>query len=55
MLSESHLKVIEATLPAVGAAIPEITPNFYGRMFAAHPDLLDNLFNWTHQKTGAQP
>ncbi len=55
MLSEPHLKTIEATLPAVGAAIPEITPNFYGRMFAAHPDLLDNLFNRTHQKTGAQP
>ena len=55
MLSQAHLATIEATLPAVGAAIPEITPNFYGRMFAAHPDLLDNLFNRTHQKTGAQP
>ncbi|MBD0023529.1 hemin transporter [Gordonia pseudamarae] len=55
MLSESHLATIEATLPAVGAAIPEITPNFYGRLFGAHPDLLDNLFNRTHQKTGAQP
>lgn len=55
MLTASTRDVIAATLPAVEGALGEITPNFYRRMFAAHPDLLDDLFNRTHQRTGEQP
>ena len=55
MLSESSLATIAATLPAVDGAIGEITPNFYRRLFTAHPTLLDDLFNRTHQQTGEQP
>lgn len=55
MLTQASREVIAATLPAVEGALGEITPNFYRRMFGAHPDLLDNLFNRTHQKTGEQP
>lgn len=53
-LSDEHAEIIRATLPAVGAAIGDITPNFYNRMFAAHPELLANTFNRGNQKQGAQ-
>ncbi|MGV9670165.1 MULTISPECIES: FAD-binding oxidoreductase [unclassified Gordonia (in: high G+C Gram-positive bacteria)] len=55
MLSQTSREVIAATLPAVSGALGEITPNFYRRLFAAHPNLLDDLFNRTHQTTGEQP
>jgi nitric oxide dioxygenase len=55
MLSEKSASVVRATLPVVGAAIGEITPIFYDRMFQAHPDLLDNLFNRGNQAQGDQP
>lgn len=53
-LPSEQADVIRATLPAVGAAIGDITPNFYNRMFTAHPDLLANTFNRGNQKQGAQ-
>lgn len=55
MLSESTMETLAATLPAVSNALGEITPNFYGRMFAAHPELLRDVFNRTHQASGEQP
>lgn len=55
MLTPAHREIIAATLPAVDGALGEITPNFYARLFAAHPELKDNLFNRTHQHSGDQP
>ncbi|EST23701.1 globin domain-containing protein [Streptomyces roseochromogenus] len=54
MLSESSAATVRATLPAVGAAIGEITERFYARLFAAHPELLRDLFNRGNQASGAQ-
>ncbi|HZG05948.1 MAG TPA: globin domain-containing protein [Streptomyces sp.] len=54
MLSEKSTAVVRATLPAVGAAIADITPLFYRKMFAAHPELLRDLFNRGNQANGAQ-
>jgi nitric oxide dioxygenase len=54
MLSAASLSVVRQTLPAVGAAIPEITALFYDKLFADHPRLLSDLFNRGNQATGAQ-
>ncbi|MEU2714757.1 globin domain-containing protein [Streptomyces sp. NPDC007205] len=54
MLSEQSAATVRATLPAVGAAIGEITERFYARLFAAHPGLLRDLFNRGNQASGAQ-
>jgi nitric oxide dioxygenase len=54
MLSTKSLPLIEATLPLVGARMPAIARNFYGRMFAAHPELFDGLFSRSNQKNGSQ-
>ncbi|WP_435220220.1 globin domain-containing protein [Streptomyces sp. Tue6028] len=54
MLSEQSTATVRATLPAVGAAIGEITERFYAGLFAAHPDLLRNLFNRGNQAAGTQ-
>lgn len=54
MLSDKSHAIIEATLPLVGARIQVITPNFYRRLFAAHPELLDGLFSRSNQRDGAQ-
>ncbi|MFK0153760.1 globin domain-containing protein [Streptomyces sp. NPDC090499] len=54
MLSEPSAATVRATLPAVGAAIGEITERFYARLFAAHPGLLRNLFNRGNQAAGTQ-
>lgn len=54
MLTEAQLVVVRDTLPAVGAAIDEITPIFYRRLFEAHPDLERDLFNRGNQAVGAQ-
>ncbi|MFE3634392.1 globin domain-containing protein [Streptomyces cellostaticus] len=54
MLSEPSAATVRATLPAVGAAIGEITERFYARLFEAHPDLLRNLFNRGNQAAGVQ-
>jgi nitric oxide dioxygenase len=54
MLSPASLAIVRETLPAVGAAVPEITTVFYGKLFADHPALLSDLFNRGNQATGAQ-
>ncbi|MFD9692737.1 globin domain-containing protein [Kitasatospora sp. NPDC059088] len=54
MLSAKSAEVVEATLPVVGGAIGDITPRFYDRLFAAHPELLRDLFNRGNQANGTQ-
>ncbi|NEC04431.1 globin domain-containing protein [Streptomyces sp. SID7909] len=54
MLSESSTATVRATLPAVGAAIGDIADLFYRKLFAAHPELLRDLFNRGNQASGAQ-
>ncbi|WP_317442993.1 globin domain-containing protein [Streptomyces collinus] len=54
MLSEQSAATVRATLPAVGAAIGEITERFYARLFEAHPVLLRDLFNRGNQAAGTQ-
>ncbi|MEU3411108.1 globin domain-containing protein [Streptomyces sp. NPDC006658] len=54
MLTEQSAATVRATLPAVGAAIGEITERFYDRLFAAHPELLRDLFNRGNQAAGTQ-
>ncbi|MCC5475871.1 globin domain-containing protein [Streptomyces barringtoniae] len=54
MLSEQSATTVRATLPAVGAAVGEITERFYARLFAARPELLRDLFNRGNQASGAQ-
>ncbi|MGW6060739.1 globin domain-containing protein [Streptomyces sp. NPDC055189] len=54
MLTESSAAVVRATLPAVGAAIEDITERFYGKLFAAYPALLRDLFNRGNQAAGTQ-
>ncbi|MFD9091947.1 globin domain-containing protein [Streptomyces collinus] len=54
MLSEQSAATVRATLPAVGAAIGEITERFYARLFEAHPALLRDLFNRGNQAAGTQ-
>ena len=53
-LTDDQADIIRQTLPVVGANIGDITPNFYRRMFTAHPELLANTFNRGNQKQGAQ-
>ncbi|MFF4584341.1 globin domain-containing protein [Streptomyces sp. NPDC001388] len=54
MLSEQSAATVRATLPAVGAAIGEITERFYADLFTAHPELLRDLFNRGNQAAGTQ-
>lgn len=54
MLSEQSVPVVRATLPAVGAAIGDITTLFYRKLFDAHPELLRDLFNRGNQAAGEQ-
>ena len=54
MLSEKSTATVRATLPAVGAAIGDITGLFYAKLFAAHPALLRDLFNRGNQNAGLQ-
>ncbi|MGB3696538.1 MAG: globin domain-containing protein [Gordonia sp. (in: high G+C Gram-positive bacteria)] len=54
MISSETKRVLEATIPAVEGALPEITPRFYDRMFTAHPELLRDLFNRANQGSGGQ-
>ncbi|MDI2125475.1 globin domain-containing protein [Yinghuangia seranimata] len=54
MLSEQSVPVVRATLPAVGAALGDITQRFYAGMFAAHPELLRDVFNRGNQANGEQ-
>ncbi|WP_353951150.1 globin domain-containing protein [Knoellia sp. S7-12] len=54
MLSTKSAAVVKTTLPVIGAAIGDITPVFYKRMFAAHPELERDLFNRGNQAQGDQ-
>ncbi|MFD3540063.1 globin domain-containing protein [Streptomyces sp. NPDC058662] len=54
MLSETSTATVRATLPAVGAAIGDITELFYAKLFAAHPELIRDLFNRGNQNAGLQ-
>ncbi|WP_431955719.1 globin domain-containing protein [Nocardia lijiangensis] len=54
MISATAKETIRATLPAVGAAIDDITTLFYRKMFTAHPELERDLFNRGNQKQGGQ-
>jgi nitric oxide dioxygenase len=54
MLSPKSAELVEATLPAVGATIGEISRLFYQRMFAEHPLLLRVMFNRGNQANGTQ-
>lgn len=54
MLSEQSTATVRATLPAVRAAIGEIAERFYEGLFAAHPELLRDLFNRGNQASGVQ-
>ncbi|MEU6244585.1 globin domain-containing protein [Streptomyces sp. NPDC047024] len=49
MLSETSRSVVTATLPVVAEHIGEIAQRFYRHMFAAHPELLDGVFNRGNQ------
>lgn len=55
MLSEKSRPIIEATLPIIAERINDITPDFYRRMFAARPDLMDGMFSRSSQLEGTQP
>lgn len=54
MLSTQSTEIVRATLPAVGAALGDITELFYRKMFAAHPELERDLFNRGNQSQGEQ-
>jgi nitric oxide dioxygenase len=54
MLTPESAAVVRATLPVIGGAIGDITPVFYRRMFAAHPELERDLFNRGNQARGDQ-
>ena len=54
MLSEKSTATVRATLPAVGAAIGDIAELFYTKLFAAHPELIRDLFNRGNQNAGLQ-
>lgn len=54
MLSRESTEIVKATLPVIGAAIDQITPIFYRRMFTAHPELQRDLFNRGNQAQGTQ-
>jgi nitric oxide dioxygenase len=54
MLSTKSTEIVRATLPAVGAAIGEITELFYRKLFVAHPELERDLFNRGNQLQGQQ-
>lgn len=54
MLSKESADTVNATLPAVGGAIEEISSVFYDKLFTAHPELLHDLFNRGNQANGTQ-
>ena len=54
MLSDASAAIVRETLPAIGAAIDDITTVFYRRLFAAEPSLERDLFNRGNQAQGDQ-
>ena len=53
-LTPGNAEIFKQTLPLVGANITKITPIFYEKMFAAHPELIADTFNRGNQKSGEQ-
>ena len=53
MLSNEHIKAIQASIPLLAEHGTTITDKFYDRLFQAHPDLF-NMFNRSNQKSGTQ-
>nr|WP_245755460.1 globin domain-containing protein [Actinopolyspora alba] len=53
-MSERSAETVRATLPVVRGAISEIAARFYSKLFAAHPELLRELFNRGNQANGTQ-
>lgn len=54
MISDSAMQTVKSTLPVVKASIDKVTPIFYRKMFAAHPELERDLFNRGNQAQGDQ-
>ncbi|HEU4363519.1 MAG TPA: globin domain-containing protein, partial [Mycobacterium sp.] len=54
MLSPRSAAAVKASLPAVGAAIQDISARFYTTLFADHPALERDLFNRGNQARGDQ-
>ncbi len=54
MLSQHTKNLINASLPAVGPKVDEITSTFYPLMFARYP-AVKAYFNQAHQAQGTQP
>ncbi len=54
LLSPVSLPIIEATLPAVGENLGEISRIFYENLFESLPSLEKDLFNETNQENGEQ-
>ncbi|BDX04811.1 NO-inducible flavohemoprotein [Planctobacterium marinum] len=53
MLTQSHIDIIKSLAPLLETTGATLTDHFYGRLFAAHPELMD-IFNMSHQQSGAQ-
>src|SRR5699024_189211 len=53
-LAAGNAEISKQTLPLVGANITKITPIFYEKMCAAHPELSADTFNRGNQKSGEQ-
>ncbi|WP_312026549.1 globin domain-containing protein [Rhodococcus aetherivorans] len=54
ILSPTSRPIVEATLPVLGAHLPEISEVFYRRLFAAVPALGTDLFNRANQHSRSQ-
>ncbi|WP_319640325.1 globin domain-containing protein [Acaricomes phytoseiuli] len=54
MLSTRSRPIIEATLPVLKDRLTDIAGLFYEKLFTAHPELLDGMFNRGNQKSGEQ-
>ena len=53
MLSQQTIETVESTIPLLAEHGQTITQNFYGKLFAAHPEL-KNVFNLNNQQDGNQ-
>lgn len=54
LISTAATDIVRLTLPVIASKIEAITPIFYQRMFAAHPELERDLFNRGNQAQGDQ-
>lgn len=54
MLSQTTIRTIKSTVPALQVHGVDITKRFYQLLFSSHPELL-NIFNHANQKQGKQP